>query len=1203
MSDQKFDTNESNASLYPEKEKKNFFSRVGDTVSLFFTKDTNKAINTIIDQEAPIIQRTAAIKSAVMKKNLNARIPLIELVKGEHGDNEELKIQAAKALSDIGEIYATDIKSSYLIDLLEIYLTTIDNRLSQEIRTIFLRAEGLPYIKFIGKTLITRFQIDDDVSSDAWQIFARALYFAYTFAYNQNREKLNAEVSSLPQNANKQVQTIEHTAYLARRIITILDDSRKNLCEYMAKDPNGQKLSELLMYHSLTTTYHESATELVACITKLFDFVLHDKKELRDLAMEELKTVETPIVYDSCKTLITDPAPRYPDICEGLTAVITEAISRKDILARNIFISISNNPPVYCENFFYSEVLRLAKLDEEFQEKMIAVTKGFLKRSEASDKVIIEMIKSLFSFNLTDENLDFLIYIVTGKIKSSIEVAVEVVTLIVSLNKKDFEFYEKTSKVLKLIMKNKVPDEIKSRIISESKKNITDASLSCLEIGAFLETPTVSAEAIRAIFDIARSGDMESDRFIDFLCKMLSDEKVLRDNISTSLAFLKNYKYRNSNLRQEIAKILSSNDQNFRFDAFILSSKWLKMAEDDNEFNEQIKTFIEIIQNQDWKYNDIYQKTIDLFESFVLSDEEKYKKIQNFILNSIQNALNSKINDNFKIILCRMFENLLNKGNEEISNKALTLLNNTIASENVSTAVKLHTIEFFAVEKGDIINVLKYIISALKDEEYENKSAILLILVKALDKLEKYTIKEKIDALKTGSPVEVCEHVKFEILMGMEICPIINELLKRNFMNRELVQSALTLAKYMDYARTFVKFIYEFTNYPDDEIIRARAIETAGALIYPPYNQDEGEILLGIMKTAKDNQQAVHMRRTAILALEKIADPAFEDVLSEIALDKKTKEELRILSINALASLCNENTNKIFVEILKDGSSSWILKEAIIKVIGDSITFNMLDTMTELMVNAPGTVVKNEIIQAMKDSGFENVVKIKELEVSCENYLTKLNIIKTSAERAIEEKKTAVNALETVESQIKEHKEKTEAINAEIRELQQKIQEAEYKWQIENSSSTEKMQQLSSSGNKKEFIAIKQSLLEKKDEYDELIDSSNLRIQRLEAGLSKRAEEFEELSKRYESVKAEIERFDRQINKPKNEGDEIRQKINEANQEKKMLYEEIMRNRQNMERSIYQRMMEKRNKKAELEEERDMYNKFIFKNIEKNIKH
>ena len=53
----------------------------------------------------------------------------------------------------------------------------------------------------------------------------------------------------------------------------------------------------------------------------------------------------------------------------------------------------------------------------------------------------------------------------------------------------------------------------------------------------------------------------------------------------------------------------------------------------------------------------------------------------------------------------------------------------------------------------------------------------------------------------------------------------------------------------------------------------------------------------------------------------------------------------------------------------------------------------------------------------------------------------------------------------------------------------------------------------------------------------------------------------------------------------------------------KMLYEKIMKNRQNMERSIYQRMMEKRNKKAELEEERDMYNKFIFKNIEKNIKH
>ena len=73
--------------------------------------------------------------------------------------------------------------------------------------------------------------------------------------------------------------------------------------------------------------------------------------------------------------------------------------------------------------------------------------------------------------------------------------------------------------------------------------------------------------------------------------------------------------------------------------------------------------------------------------------------------------------------------------------------------------------------------------------------------------------------------------------------------------------------------------------------------------------------------------------------------------------------------------------------------------------------------------------------------------------------------------------------------------------------------------------------------------------------------------QRLETSLSKRDEEFEELNTRYESVKKEIERFDKQINKPNNEGDEIRQKINEANQEKKMLYDEIMNNRQNMERN------------------------------------
>ena len=1201
MNDQKFDTNESNASLSPEKEKKNFFSRVGDTVSLFFTKDTNKAIETIIDPEAPLFQRTAAIKSAVVKRNLDARIPLIEVVKGEYGANEELRIQAAKALSDIGDVYATDIKSSYLIDLLEIYLTTIDNKLSKEIGIIFLKAEGLPYIKFIGKTLITRFQIDDDVSSDAWQIFARALAFSYEFALNENIEKIRAELNSLPQNINKQVQVIEHGAYFVRRIINILDDSRKTLCDYMAKDPNGQKLSELLMYPSLTSTYHENSAELVKHITSIFDFVLHDKKELRDLAISELRTIETPIVYDSCKTLIMDPAPRYPDICEGLTGVITEAISRGDILARNIFISMANNPPVYCEAFFYSEVVRLSKLDEEFHAKMISVTKGFIKRSEASDKVIISMLRSVFSFNLTEENLEFLIYLVTGKVKVSIDVAVETVSLLVHLNKEDFPFYDKISKILKLSLQNKVPDEIKSRIISESKNNITDTSLSCLEIAAFLDTPTVSAEAIRAVFDVARSGDMKSDRFIAFLCKMLSDEKVLRDNISLSLAFLKNYKYRNSALRDEIAKLLSSNDQNFRFDALILSSKWLKNSEDEDEFIQQLKMFVGIIQNPEWKHNDIYQKVLDLFESFILSEEEKYKKIQNFLLNSIRSALGAKIQDNYKIAICRMFESILKKGNDDISQKAMILLEDVISSKDISTAVKLHAIEYFAVDRGEIVHILPQVVTALKDENYDNKSGILLILVKALDKVKKYTIKEKINALKQGQPVEICEHVKFEILMGMEICPILNDLLKLNFMNRELVQSALTLAKYMDYARTFVKFIFEFTNYPEDEIIRARAIETVGALIYPPYTQDEGEILLSIMKTAKDNKQPQHMRRAAILALEKIADPAFEDVLSEIALDSKTKEDLRILTINALSSLCDEHVNGTYKTILKDPNASWLIKESIVKVLNDSITFDMIDTMIDLMTNAPGTVFKNQIADAMKASGFENVVRIKELDTACANDMNRLNIMKMSAERAVEEKRTAVLAFAALKEKIRESKEKLDSMKNEVNMLQEKIQETEYKWQTENASTTAKMQQLSASGNKQEYIALKQSLLEKKDEYDDLVDSSKLRMKRLEEAISKRSEEFEELQKRYEASEKEIERFDRQISKPTSEGDEIRKRVEEANMEKKTLYEAVMKNRPVIEKELNRRMEEKRNRKAEAEEERDLYNKFIFRNIEKNL--
>ena len=53
--------------------------------------------------------------------------------------------------------------------------------------------------------------------------------------------------------------------------------------------------------------------------------------------------------------------------------------------------------------------------------------------------------------------------------------------------------------------------------------------------------------------------------------------------------------------------------------------------------------------------------------------------------------------------------------------------------------------------------------------------------------------------------------------------------------------------------------------------------------------------------------------------------------------------------------------------------------------------------------------------------------------------------------------------------------------------------------------------------------------------------------------------------------------------------------------EKKTLYEAVMKNRPVIEKELNRRMEEKRNRKAEAEEERDLYNKFIFRNIEKNL--
>lgn len=1195
---------------------KGVFSRVKETCSSIFLKNPSATIKILTDEQAPPKQISAVLSNIakVIQRNPSRdaefKAIIIDLVLGEYNSAAEVRAAAADTLQKINALDDPEIGRKKIIDLLATALETIHQDLSDAIVNLFLSTTTIDAKKILANTLVNRFQIDGELGADAWQVFARALSFNFTAQIAQINDKLRSQMQHI-QDPDKKIQQIKQETYYLKQYVDILNKSREDICSYLEKNRYGEKIAQSLRLPSLTSSYHENA-KLVNKLTHILNCVLCDRKDLRDLAISSLKEIRSPVVYNECRSLILDDSPHYPDICESLTGALMFA-AQTDENAQDTVISMLSTPPQLCAEFFFSELERTAKINEIFHSKLLAATKGFIKRRDCGEYIIQELIKRILPINISQNTLEFIVLTVTGKIKVSISEACESVAIITSLNNPKNQFCPTASKYLKLIMTNKVPTDIKLRIISEAKNLANPENLTLIELGVYESDAAISDAALKAYFELARNKKIMANDFIDFICRALTNNNISENAKNLILKFLKNYPERSEELIKITSSFIYGEHDNFRLDAFDLQLSWMNSPKNDEEFLDIITRFSNIIANVSWKFQDIYKKTAFAVSGFLTSQSERVPIFQEMLLTKIKTALVSPISDEYKIILCDALEEIASVHESSSSQQASLIFDSLIKNErlrnSVSVNIRLKAAKFLIVKQARITKYLPFIIQSLNDEEYDNKAEILGIALGGLKALKHYEISDKINAVKTGSPLNICDYVRLELNMGAELCPILISLLKQNFNDIDIVLKSIELLKSIEYARKYSDFILEFRDYPNYPEIQAAAIDTVSEFLYPPYYETEGHIMIKIMRLVTDHSLRMSVRLAALKGITKIADAAFLEMLTDLVLDKKEKDEIRIEGINAIASLYLISSNAVYAEILSDPENSWKLKEAVLHVILESADSTITGILLGLISEAPTPYLKELITKTLSDSGYSEALEIWRLDEEYENLILKLKLMEAEAEKALQEKTSAQAASSSLQNSLKQLKEAHDKSQKDINAIREDLSALENKWINTKGSITLQIQRIAPKwpkipkcppeGNAARFNDLielyrdeQEKFTEDKESYTKILHEKAERTRLLER-------KMREADEKIKNFDVEIEKLNKIIMLPNSEGREIKRKAAENRADRETSVSILNQNR----RSIDTKIQEKLNGNLKDKEKRDkiraLYVNFLNSNIDK----
>lgn len=1090
----------------PQKPKsnKNIFGVFGETVSIFFSKDLKKSEEILTDPNANILKKMAVLKDLEIRKIRELHPVLISMVKGAYNTPPEMRTSAARVLEKTGGIYSMDISSVMILDLLEIYMTTLENRLYQALHKMFLSMDTFPYYKYISKLLVNRFMPAGEINSMVWEVYSRALHLCFDFRYRELEHEVKYEIKQLTLSKDKSLAKLEQAICYANRVIDIANEVRDALCNYLEENKDGSRISSVLRYPSIISCYHDK-TNINKLLQPVMEALLDPKENVRSYVLNRLEDIKTPVAYTFYRTVILTEEQPYPDVPSVLISILAN-LSLHDLSALDVFISFLSTDIPNVSDQYFDHMERICKLDYTICAKVVSVATEKINAAEMPDYAVGKVIAKLLPLRLTKESVDLLVNVALGQVKVSIASGALAARVLTRLNSPSFEYFESVLNTLDVILTHNAPHELKESVVKEIRTIPTVHNLACLTKSVYDTDTEIALLALETYLDIVKSGKVDHPVFVTFCIKLFGSKKVTPQILKT-LEFLKGYQNRDKDILACIWQLVYTEDSELRIASMTTCHIWFIASKDMAERRGYLDMFMNLVSDDSYKWSDSYTKIVVLLSEYICSQDVDVLEHAENIMQRFKSALENLSEPEFTTPLCNAFEYIAENSNFKIRIQAEWIMDLILKNPNVSELSTLSILRIMATKLGLLFQYTKTLVKMVSSGTDEYKTRIFEIIAEALASINSQSYIERNSALQSGEPRELAEFAAWEAQFNRELLPIIYSMMKLNYENVEMLKLALTILKRIESARKIVNFIFEFRLYPFNSEICPMAVDAVASLLYPPFSLSEQKKLYELSAIASNDTTEPELRKAAVVAIGKIGDMSQYKTLVALTESENESLEIRAEAIKALNAFSSPVANDIYAKLLALDSTPDQLKELMLDGLvkfGDS---RIIPVFTKMLHSSISPRLKELCKAILSDRGYGEVVAINsiysrraELDRERKDSLNKMKVL----EKEGTELPDSIAALQTRSDKLDKN---ISILKTQISMEQDKLAKFNEKWEATKNRLVTSIREIAPSWpsdirvapeRREIFIEYQEKLRAEKDKYEAEKKSFDDTIQKLQ---------------------------------------------------------------------------------------------------------
>lgn len=1128
---------------------KSFVLRIFGTFLLLFSRDADTMLLEILTAEKiPGYQKNMAIWACGVRKEKNLRRVLIGVLKGTGGATPSQQISAANSLTRIGNITSEGISESSIIDLLEVYTHTADQRLYSLLHNLILGERDFQVVNHVARLLAERASPGEELDAAHWEMLTRSLHICFSYRLQGREDSIRQDMNSV-QHSDKEREQVEKLAFYIRRVVDLARDVK----EEMKRNLLGKQ--DQVVHHLSTTSinrgYHEKCS-MQTRLKPLLAYVVDPRPGIRAIALKELSDIVTPVAYNYYKELGLRKARGFPDSPAQAIATLG-ALSQLDSDALAVLLTMISE---VCEaeiSPLLDEIMKLLSLNEPLKNRLIHEIKSIVDKGDYSDKMGQELVAKILGSQKSPDVISFLIEMVLDEKKYSISIRKRSMKVLLRHHRPDFPQYAEISRCIKDLSREDADQELRQFIFKEIKESPNVDNISYLQEGIFDPRDEVRKAAFRSYCDLVKQSQIGKDKALFFFTSLLSHQSLAAIDIKFQVIdFMKTYEFRTQELKQKILLLLNSDQKELRNSSFELLVQWLKNPVDENEGLDILRGLMDVLKSPGFPFEDVYTRIARVVNDGFLEGSPFFEAHVKDIFLGIQDGLSGPL-EHYQIkILCEILDNVGSGNNKTAQLQANWIMENLLKKQSISPAVSLHILQFLINKEGKIVQYFPRLLEYLKMDDSYAKRVSLEILAGSNVFSQRWSAEEKMKAMRSQDPKEVCEYVKWEASLNRNLLPILLKTMGDPSTDKDTMILILAIIRRIESARGELGRIFSFQDARFGDAVRERVLESVAFLMYPPFSESELQIIRELQKIASDVSIGPNYRLASLLALVQISSPEFYDFFRELAGRDEDRQDIRRLALQGLNTIRNPEAVPFYLTCLNNPRYGHILRETVVDGLRDCGSESIIEPLLKIAFSEEKDPVAERAKNALIGAGYSEAVEIGALFGEIRRKEDELK----AAQQAILQAKTGItsNDAELLELRIEIGKlsDEISAKEAQLKEEKRRSEEERQQWELKRQKIENRLRELAPEWpNEKKipkemresFLVAKEEYITFEREFEQHMNELGLGSLEIESTIQEHKDHWTTLQSRKERCEENLKRLEEEARALKTQIDSLTQQI------------------------------------------------------------